>query len=351
MNRLRATNTVNFAGRDIAPNTGTPQYATNGNPGVTSPTIFPAYSWNMVQDEICQVILAAGLTLDDTNRGQLAQAIALLIANGTRVRLNNQLTLFVATTGSDTLGTGLSSGSPFATLQHAYNYLQNNFDLNGFTATINIAPGTYAPVICAGPIMGQNANNVIFNGSIAAPNTVIIQASNAAGFGLCFYVYDNAWIFIQGVTLQTSGTQAEQGNCLATNFGGSIVFTTVIFGTAIATHCYAGTGGFIQAAGNYTVSGGSANHITAGEGGHIHWDGSVTPIAITLVGTPNFSGSFASAGNCGTVWVLGTTFIGTGATGTRYAAANNGSIATNGAGANFFPGSVAGATSSGGQYS
>jgi hypothetical protein len=75
MNRLKATNSVPFGNRDIAPASGTPQYATSGNPGVTPPTIFPAYAWNMLQDEILNVITAAGLTPDDTNWGQLLQAI------------------------------------------------------------------------------------------------------------------------------------------------------------------------------------------------------------------------------------------------------------------------------------
>lgn len=79
MNRLKATNSVAFANRDIAPVSGTPQYATSGNPvGPVPPTIWPAYAWNMIQDEILAVILAAGLTPDDTNWAQLLQAIQTL---------------------------------------------------------------------------------------------------------------------------------------------------------------------------------------------------------------------------------------------------------------------------------
>lgn len=76
MNRLKATNSVPFANRDIAPLTGTPQYATNGNPSTpVPPTIWPAYMFNMIMDEILAVIVAGGLTPDDTNWAQLLQAI------------------------------------------------------------------------------------------------------------------------------------------------------------------------------------------------------------------------------------------------------------------------------------
>lgn len=78
MNRLKATNSVAFADRDIAPLTGTPQYATDGNPQASiPPTIWPAYAYNMVQDEIINAIVGAGLTPDDTNWAQLAAALGL----------------------------------------------------------------------------------------------------------------------------------------------------------------------------------------------------------------------------------------------------------------------------------
>lgn len=79
MDRLRADNSVNFAGRDVSPGTGTPQYATDGNPITPTPsTIWPAYSFNMIQDEIMAVIAAAGITPDDTNWAQLLQAMQTL---------------------------------------------------------------------------------------------------------------------------------------------------------------------------------------------------------------------------------------------------------------------------------
>lgn len=76
MNRVKATASVASGARDIAPVSGTPQYFTNGNPATPTPaTVLPGYFLNMVQDELMAVILAAGLTPDDTNWAQLLQAI------------------------------------------------------------------------------------------------------------------------------------------------------------------------------------------------------------------------------------------------------------------------------------
>jgi hypothetical protein len=75
MNRLIATNSVPFSGRDVAPGSGTPQYATDGVPGTTPTTIWPAYAWNMIQDELMALIAAAGITPDDTNWAQVLQAL------------------------------------------------------------------------------------------------------------------------------------------------------------------------------------------------------------------------------------------------------------------------------------
>lgn len=84
MNRLIAVNSVPLSGADLPPGTGTPQYATDGSPvGPIPPTIWPAYAWNMAQDEIINVIVSAGLTPDSNDWTQLLQAINAKITAGT----------------------------------------------------------------------------------------------------------------------------------------------------------------------------------------------------------------------------------------------------------------------------
>ncbi|MFM0213746.1 hypothetical protein PQQ96_40895 [Paraburkholderia sediminicola] len=84
MDRLIAANSVPFASADTAPVSGTPQYATEGNPVTGTPaTVFPAYAWNMLQDEIYNVIIAAGLTPNRNAWNQLLTAIETMLQGST----------------------------------------------------------------------------------------------------------------------------------------------------------------------------------------------------------------------------------------------------------------------------
>lgn len=79
MDRLIAANSVPAGQADLAPTVGTPQFATSGNPATATPaTVFPAYAWNAVQEELIAVITGGGLTPDRTNNAQVASAIRAL---------------------------------------------------------------------------------------------------------------------------------------------------------------------------------------------------------------------------------------------------------------------------------
>lgn len=80
MDRLIAPNSVPFAQADTAPVTGTPQYATDGDPATNVPaTLWPAYAFNALQDEIYNVVVSAGLTPNRAVWNQLLTAIQTLI--------------------------------------------------------------------------------------------------------------------------------------------------------------------------------------------------------------------------------------------------------------------------------
>jgi len=76
MDRLIATNSVASGSADTAPVSGTPQYATSGNPATNTPaTVFPAYQYNALQEELMAIITAGGITADRTNNAQVIAAI------------------------------------------------------------------------------------------------------------------------------------------------------------------------------------------------------------------------------------------------------------------------------------
>jgi len=84
MDRLIAPNSVPLAQADTAPATGTPQYATDGNPATNVPaTQWPAYAFNTLQDEIYNVIIAAGLTPNRNAWNQLLTAIQSMLQGST----------------------------------------------------------------------------------------------------------------------------------------------------------------------------------------------------------------------------------------------------------------------------
>ena len=81
MDRIIAPYTVTQAQADTAPTTGTPGYATDGNPATnTAATQWPAYQYNAIQEELIGVITGAGLTPDRTALNQLLLAIRTISA-------------------------------------------------------------------------------------------------------------------------------------------------------------------------------------------------------------------------------------------------------------------------------
>jgi len=76
MDLMIAPNSVPFSGADTAPVTGTPQWATEGNPAAgIAATNLRAYQINALMAEITAVIAAAGFPLDRMNNAQLLAAL------------------------------------------------------------------------------------------------------------------------------------------------------------------------------------------------------------------------------------------------------------------------------------
>ncbi len=76
MDLMIGPNTVAYENRDTAPATGTPGWATGGNPAAGIPASGDqAYEYNAIIEELINVIQAGGLTLDRNNNAQLLAAI------------------------------------------------------------------------------------------------------------------------------------------------------------------------------------------------------------------------------------------------------------------------------------
>ncbi|MDF3939572.1 phage tail protein, partial [Achromobacter denitrificans] len=80
MDLLIAPYTVTKEQADTAPATGTPGWATDGNPATNKPaTQWPAYAFNGMQEELVSVILGGGQMLNRNDNTLLLKAIQKLI--------------------------------------------------------------------------------------------------------------------------------------------------------------------------------------------------------------------------------------------------------------------------------
>lgn len=255
-----------------------------------------------------------------------------LLTPTVRTRLSSTTTFYVATTGNDTTGDG-SSGAPWATIQGAVDKITNLYEFNGTTVTISVANGTYTgSVVIAFQISG---GSLILSGNTTTPASCIISTTG-----------DCISLVATNIKVQGFKFVSASGSALRAYRGGQIEISgKVDFGACALAHMYAiNSGSRIIISSNYNITGGAQNHMLAWYGlGEIS---SNAPFAVTLTGTPNFSGAFVWAANGCVVRVPNITFSGS-ATGVRYGGGSGGVIDTSGGGANYFPGNSAGGISTG----
>jgi hypothetical protein len=282
--------------------------------------------------------------LDDGDvNGKVALLLSAVQGAGGRIRLSADTTFYVSTTGNDSTGTGLTVGSPWLTIQHALDVIQKSYDIAGWTATIQLADGTYtAGGTINGPFYGQgDVGGVVVAGNAGTPANVVISV----GAGNCFSATQSGRLGVKNLKMTVT---AGGGNCLYAAYSG-LIWTEgpVEFAASSGTHIVAEANGTIHIGANYTISGSAPAHWNSQFNGTIFAGG----FTITITNTPAFATAFAFTQSVGSMNVATITFVNAAAaTGTRYNAQSNGTIYTNGGGANYLPGNVAGVTASGGQY-
>jgi hypothetical protein len=260
-----------------------------------------------------------------------------------RTLLTGNKTFYISTTGNDSTGNG-TSGNPWLTRQHAWNTVQNTYDLGGFTVTFQLADGTYTDSFAANASMvGQfSPGQVIFNGDSGTPTNVLINCSAGSPFGGVDSSYQ-----IQNLKFQNSG-----GNGVFAETNANIAIGPgVTAGACSGSKIRAAYGGEVLINNSYTDVGNAQQHYEADDDGEIIVTGGIT---ITESGTPAYSVAYAVATELGNILFQNTptavaTFSGA-ATGVEYIASNNGVIQTQGSGGSYLPGSTSGSTSNGGVY-
>jgi len=253
-------------------------------------------------------------------------------------------TFFVDQVNGNDNNDGLGSGTgAFATPQKAVDTVANNIDIQGSNIVVQLANGTYTTPVHFYTVTGWRTigghTELAFRGDLATPSNVLFST----GAVNCFSTVGlyTPWS-IEGVKMTCTGS----ANCISCDGRSFLYFKNVDFGTCGNAHLSSSYGSFLEATGNYTISGSAGYHMNSFAQSLLTGTGGWT---ITLTGTPNFTQQFAASFIGSVITVQGSTFSGS-ATGSRYVAASNGVVDTGTGNVNFLPGNAVGSVSTGGQY-
>lgn len=236
-----------------------------------------------------------------------------------RTYLSLNASYFVSTSGNDTHD-GLTAATAWATLQHAYDTIQRTLDFCGFSVTVNVAAGTYAPFVANGLCVGQVGASFIFNGNVTNGWSVVVL--NQVG-GYAIYVASGAKITVQGMAPQSPS-----------GFGVVVAEGVLTLGPMGWSNCGAG---FIDASGNDSFIGINGGHafVSSANGGIIAEAQAqiVTGVGALLYfeGALHFPVGFLLADECAVIDVRSATVANAATvTGPRACASTNAIIAMSG---------------------
>lgn len=290
-------------------------------------------------------LLSTGTTRTVTLR-DLSGTLAFL--SDLRTRLTGNTNFYVRTDGSDSNnGLANTAGGAWLTLQNAWNTVRDSYDLAGFTATINVADGTYANFVAKGQFTGSFGGQIVtpstvgavdIVGNLTTPANVIITTSAAATKDA---IYAKNTIFkIEGMKFVASGTGISRG-IVADQ--AQVTIGKVDFGACTFAHLHAaGNGATITIVSGYNISAVSARHVLAETHGEIENQNNVINLGASFA----WSAEFAQVDQLGLIDFTGSSFTGTGSTGKEYDTASNSVLILAGL---TLPGNVAGTTATGGQ--
>jgi hypothetical protein len=260
-----------------------------------------------------------------------------------RIKLGADLTLYIRTDGNDNNdGSANDAAHAFKTVAAATNYAKTAFDIAGRTVTLQLGiAGSYDGNNAS---MGGPTGTIALRGDPANQDSYIINVNQTNGLNC-----DTGRTSLIGIKIVQA---AAAQNTLAANAGARVLLDRVTFTHSVGSsgqnaHIRAFSGGTVEIKNNikFTTNCGFA---LCADGGAIV--ASTPGGVLTMSGSPTFNVT-ALATMGGTLYFAPSLYSWAGgASGTRFAATLNSIINTFGAGANYFPGTVAGSVSSGGQY-
>jgi hypothetical protein len=266
---------------------------------------------------------------------QTRKATVANLRNVTLERLTANRTYYVRTDGNDN-NNGLSNSpsGAFATITKAIRQA-NQLNWNGYSVTIQVADGTYNETITVSGLPVGAIGSLTITGNTSSPSSCVWVGG--------INVRSGARVEIRGFQIGGGSTHVLQ----ATEFG-YLLFRDLIFASTPGYGHLFAQFGRLEASGDYSIAGGSCtHHMLCQDGGTIR----VTSRTITFLGNLTCS-TFAYCERASRIIAFSNTYnLGSySVTGQRFQVVHNSVIQVNTSNQNYFPGSTAGTTSSGGQY-
>ncbi len=267
--------------------------------------------------------------------------------------LTSNTNFYVRPDGNDS-NDGLSNNASgaFKTIQGALDNISSNYNLNVYSVTINVADGQYSsfrlPKYNTSTgiinIVGASREGVVITGeNIGAIRSVTNSGSYVLRNFTVELICNNATTILVGVSA-VAGCEIQVYNC-------TINMTRTSDPTSVRMIAFSAPGGIL-----HIRTGGIIISITGAQSNRTNAISATTLGLIHLYSSFEINGSYdvvAIAADLSTIRKAGdsTVVISGDATGRRYSASTNSIINTQNGGANFFPGTIAGTITTGGQYS
>ncbi len=256
----------------------------------------------------------------------------------TREVLTANRTYYVRTDGSDSNnGLANTSGGAFLTIQKAID-TACALDLSIYSVTINVADGTYAGAVALKPYVGTGPIAIV--GNTSTPGNCLLQGTGTRiSSGSMFATYE-----MRGFETQT----VTSGNSIGLSGIGILQLNNWRFGACAGSHLRIDNGARLHGkSGSFTISGSASYFAIGGYSATIDFNNATITLDANVTFTATAYAQYMALVNFQqATFTLGAFSV----TGQRYNASGNSLISSGGGGANFIPGSTAGATASGGTY-
>lgn len=252
---------------------------------------------------------------------------------------------YVSTAGLDT-NDGLTINTPFKTLQKAQNMTQL-YNLNGYDITIHVADGSYAAVAC-GAVNGSGTIHYVGNPA----NPTACQVTNTAGSA--FLMSGFGAYTTDGFSVAASGGTNGTANNGVWVVKATVTIYNMEWRTCTDFHIGADAAAYIGYVGPISRIVGSAGqaHMASFNSSYIQCNWAPVTVQIDVRAPVSFPGGFCSVANGGNIYgrIVQPVLNPGNVTGPRYYVTGNGVLSTAAGGANYYPGTTAGVTATGGQY-